>query len=540
MERFSENSIYAMGNPYILEETEIELAQIIMKGEKSPKKNAKKGKEYTDEDDKQYSEYITHLIATADTDFIQYILRPMDVTFSKRGWMDFRLGGLIPRLHKCLGFDVKKFPLKKEYIADVSKIIYFIHMIEHTPVVLRLQKKEREYKNSKRSKQFFNLIDYLSKPSMENTSPSLFSKEDAKEERCKRFNGRITDFIKSELEKEMRLRPSSLRELNDIRNTFLNISDTWNKLLNKVHNAIDTNRAFDFEQMTCVLEPIIFSMFRIPTYTELQKDYGLQSPAPAPDLYPYQASPIATLYFKILQLEYFGEVWDRVLINTIDIDSNYEVPQELIERMKLYKDPLFDIDIAKCDEEVNRKRIVTYIKENAKSIAKYVFSASESIQKRPDEIQRRAERVPILMKCCSDAGRIVKPSDKISKLLIISCLQATLDKKCNIEYDFYDYEYHLITKHKPTFNMNINVTSERPRFAAQSLYWARQVEEHWYANLGKYQQRCKLRTLENCLYMVLAQIFGYRTRCQNISEMRDMSEEYYSKLPKTLAFAEES
>ncbi len=70
------------------------------------------------------------------------------------------------------------------------------------------------------------------------------------------------------------------------------------------------------------------------------------------------------------------------------------------------------------------------------------------------------------------------------------------------------------------------IKKDKPMVDAIKLCWARAVEEHWYANLGKHEQWCQLREFENKCYEVLREIYS----CPNISEMRSMSEDYSSQL----------
>lgn len=61
---------------------------------------------------------------------------------------------------------------------------------------------------------------------------------------------------------------------------------------------------------------------------------------------------------------------------------------------------------------------------------------------------------------------------------------------------------------------------------ALKIYWTRKVMDHWNANIGRYDSRCRLRELENVCDNILMQILS----CSNISDMLEIHCFYYNKI----------
>lgn len=138
-----------------------------------------------------------------------------------------------------------------------------------------------------------NVLMLLSKPSMENIDNSSLG--------WKTYNGWIIKLIKASLEKEL---PRSARE---IRNRITEIVTTWDAILENAYILMDflygNGYEYDFEKTIRPLSSI---------EKGVEKEEFVQ----------YTDSPIETLYLKIVQHEFLGNVKDISKINSIQ--KNYD------------------------------------------------------------------------------------------------------------------------------------------------------------------------------------------------------------------------
>ena len=230
-----------------------------------------------------------------------------------------RPGGLIERLKTYLNFDLDNFDKEsKRYKYERCKILYFFYMLEHIYFLKT------------------NVLMLLSKPSMENIDNSSLG--------WKTYNGWIIKLIKASLEKEL---PRSARE---IRNRITEIVTTWDAILENAYILMDflygNGYEYDFEKTIRPLSSI---------EKGVEKEEFVQ----------YTDSPIETLYLKIVQHEFLGNVKDISKINSIQKNYDYSVPPEMIEEMKKLHYNKVDI-----------KNIDLYIEQNALRISKYVYLKS--------------------------------------------------------------------------------------------------------------------------------------------------------------------
>ena len=230
-----------------------------------------------------------------------------------------RPGGLIERLKTYLDFDLDNFDKEsKRYKYERCKILYFFYMLEHMYFLKT------------------NVLMLLSKPSMENIDNSSLG--------WKTYNGWIIKLIKASLEKEL---PRSARE---IRNRITEIVTTWDAILENAYILMDflygNGYEYDFEKTIRSLSSI---------EKGVEKEEFVQ----------YTDSPIETLYLKIVQHEFLGNVKDISKINSIQKNYDYSVPPEMIEEMKKLHYNKVDI-----------KNIDLYIEQNALRISKYVYLKS--------------------------------------------------------------------------------------------------------------------------------------------------------------------
>lgn len=502
LDLYEQESIYVMGNPFEMDDEECKLAEALIA------KSAIQTDYEEEIDEAVETEQISQKIKTADSNFIAQLCRKSHpASYKRKG-----TGGLVTRLYRDMHFNIADFLLKEEYKAEICKIIYFFTVLEHTTIIRDLQEKGQASGKRGTNKQYFNSTDFLSRPSMENTGAKFLC-----DKKSKRFNGKVTDFIKNELEKEINLRGKSFSETEHIRAEFKNIVIAWTKLFNNVQNAIGTNQEVDFGQMICICNSI---SPQFPPYKELQRQYGFRNQVSEPDIQtnesPCSTSPIVVLYFKILQFEYLGEIEDRRTLNKLKADSNYDVPQNLIERMIAYKDHFIEY-----------RDVEKYIRKNIGLIAEYVYLKSNVTEAEKKRLRDHINDVLIVLDFCTYAGKIKDSKSKISKLFIISCYQAIIldEDGFEDEYIFYDYQHHLKSSHSPKISCR-PISAKKSNLAVQKIHWAQRAEAHWYANIGKHELYCKSRTFKEYLYRILIHLCA----ADNIEEMKRYSEECYEKL----------
>ncbi len=79
-------------------------------------------------------------------------------------------------------------------------------------------------------------------------------------------------------------------------------------------------------------------------------------------------------------------------------------------------------------------------------------------------------------------------------------------------------------KHKPHVQGALKGSGEM--IDALKLYWIRKVMDHWYANIGRYDIRCKEKEVVNLCDNILMKILS----CSGIPEMLRLHYSYYNKI----------
>ena len=373
------------------------------------------------------------------------------------------------RLKTYMNFDIDLYqPDDIKYKCEIQKIIYLFYIFEN-----------KYYPKT-------NILELISEPTMENIDNSFLG--------MRTYNGKIIKHIKDSLEKEITV----VSKFN-IKNELYQIVSIWDSLLDESRLMTDYSEEYGYKNN---IQEII-NLLNSDTYVSKK------------DIITYIHSPIETLYLKILQYEYLGNIKDILFVNNYHIDSNYHVPLEYIQDMKSFE----SIHISVSDVE-------KYIYENALNLSKYVYLRSETDKEERRRIRHSAKKVLRFLPLCTRARPLYRVEDHITRLLIISCLQAILIDSQNETFDhiFYGYENHM--RRKPQVQGALK--TDEPPDDALSIYWNRKVMDHWYANIGRYEARLKLRELENVVDNILLDIFTYT----NIEDMQEIHNFYFNKLPE--------
>lgn len=377
-----------------------------------------------------------------------------------------RPGGYRERLKKSLNLDLDLFDknsLKNKY--ETAKILFFFYMLE-----------KRHFPRT-------NVLMLFEKPSMENIDNYCLGMETC--------NRKIISFIKNSLEKE--IFPSPMRK--KIKNITQSIVSEWDGFLENALLTADyiaeLGHEYNFDEK--------YALFFLQSMTE-NKSIN------------YHHSPIETLYLKVLQHEYLGQIRDILKINCNIIDIDCDKRLEFVEEMKRLHNSLVDI-----------KYLDKYIDDNVSEIAKYVYLQEKTNRDERNRILKSKAKVRRFLYYCNRAKPLINIKDNLTELWIISCLQAILDdKEDNFDYTFPLYEDY--RKHIPTPS-SVLKKDERALDALQ-IYWVRKVVDFWYANIGRYNIRIKLRDLENLCDTILIEILSI----PNCDEMLEAHQFYFRKV----------
>lgn len=382
-----------------------------------------------------------------------------------------RPGGLIERLKTYLNFDLDNFDKEsKRYKYERCKILYFFYMLEHIYFLKT------------------NVLMLLSKPSMENIDNSSLG--------WKTYNGWIIKLIKASLEKEL---PRSARE---IRNRITEIVTTWDAILENAYILMDflygNGYEYDFEKTIRPLSSI---------EKGVEKEEFVQ----------YADSPIETLYLKIVQHEFLGNVKDISKINSIQKNYDYSVPPEMIEEMKKLHYNKVDI-----------KNIDLYIEQNALRISKYVYLKSNPSKYEKNKVYNSKKKIHKWLNFCFRAKPLLNIQDISNELRIISFLQAVIldDPRETFDYIFHDYQDHF--KHKPQVQGALK--NDNHVVDALQCYWSRKVTDRWYSNIGRYHMRMKAREFEKVCDDILEEILSK----PSLNEMWETHNQYIDKVDDSL------
>ncbi len=378
-------------------------------------------------------------------------------------------GGYIEQIKDYLNIDFEKFDdnnirNKREKI----KIIYFFYIL-----------KNKYFSNKDEGK---NVVHLLHEVSMENIDTSFLNEQT--------YNGEITKHIKEELSKEI-----SDYELLKIEDSF-NIYLFFYYFMFDKQVAVDTCSAFGYE-------------YDLSSLIHLIKTNKL------PDCMfgkPYTLSPVEMLYFRIRQYEQQGLIKDIIFMNSIDINSNYSVPPYMIDEMKKL-----------AGTKITIKEIDDYIRD-PKKIAQFIFLKKDVSQAEIKKIKTHKKKIKKVVEFFYRTNFLNNVDKVLNKLHVISIFQAILLDEQNETLDYKFYRYRKFMKHMPSVQGALK--NGNTPVDVLKAYWNRKVNDHWYANIGKYENRCKVRELENACDNVLMQL----PECSNPSEYIEIYHFYINLL----------
>ena len=428
-------------------------------------------------------------------------------------------GGIVDRLRRALDFDIESFDCKNNlrYKSEICKIIYFIYILENRDIPKILGGK------------YYNVLELLSKPSMENIDNSLLGWTTS--------NGLIIKTIKTMIEKELSVLNSQMAERRAQGNQFkknrkdgiisieeIRADEQCSVVLDRDMKAAIS----DISSMwTCMLDAVHFMMtYRVAYNQRLDVERIIEKFSSCVSEKPmgfrsakkYKQSPMETLYLKILQHEYRSHMTDILKINDAQIKANYHRSPEFIGEMT----PLYDssIDIGKVE---------AYIKDETYRIAKYVYLKEETTKEERRNIRKCSNKVLRFLEFCIQARPDIREECILTELQIISCLQAILldrlyQKENALDQETFDYAFHSKSTH--TQAVYGALAEHKNVHVALQMYWVRKSVDHWYANVGRIELRENLRKLENLCDKQLLKILS----CHSVVDMYEWHEHYFNPL----------
>lgn len=375
-------------------------------------------------------------------------------------------------IKEYLGIDLNQFDYKNiQNQRERAKILYFFYMM-----------KNRDFPK-------VNILELFRKPSMENIDNSLLGWET--------HNGQIIHQIVTSIREALTL--PSIKKIN---NTLSKISDDWTDYLSILYQTMDVFTSIDFKYGRMLDDYFSYILNKLDVCLE-------------PSNFTYDLSPIETFYLRIMQHQYIGQVNDILIINKIRIESNYDVSIELVNKMR----KLFPNNIKLSD-------IADYIKNNSKNLAKYVYLKENVSETECRRLIYNRKKVSKILRFFDRTKCSMNTQTSYSELLIVSCLQAILLDSSNETFDYTYNGYQKYKKHKPKVQGALKTDGHV--IDPLKAYWTRKVNDHWYANIGIYDLRCKLCEIENACDSKLLEILNI----PSISGMWKMHN-FYDKRLKT-------
>ena len=363
-----------------------------------------------------------------------------------------RKSGLIERIEKYLWIDLNQLIRDDDREKrERSKILYFFYILEH-----------RYYPN-------INVLMLLDKPSMENIDNTFLG--------WQTHNGKIVRTVKEALGKEL-----PLGEKGRVYSTIAAISTEWDSTLNNARLLLDFLHDYGFDYTSVEL---LHSPIPIFISNEGSRENTCQY-------------PVERLYLTVSQREYLGNLLDIAFVNKIQSSNSYDVPPELVEEMRsLIHKPL---DFNNVEE---------HIKDNALRLSYYVYLGKKTTKEDVRRIRTFAHKFQKFLNFCNRANCVIPIQEISNELQIVSFLQALIldDQSEAFDYTYHDYQ----DRAKHMMRVQAALKNDKSVPDALQVYWIRKVTDRWYANVGKYDVRLKLREIEQACDELRKQILSQST-----------------------------
>ena len=162
-------------------------------------------------------------------------------------------------------------------------------------------------------------------------------------------------------------------------------------------------------------------------------------------------------------------------------------------------------------------------------LAKYVYLKHETEKEERRKIRNSKEKVVKILNYCILAKPLFKIEDNVTKLLIISCLQAIiLDKRD----ETVPYPIHRPKNRKREIRVQAALKSNEP-YDFMRIYWVRKVANHFDANIGRCDIWQDIQFLESLCDIIMSKTLVN----PNINDMLLVHSEFF--LPLNDKFGQE-
>ena len=363
-----------------------------------------------------------------------------------------RKSGLIERIEKYLWIDLNQLIRDDDREKrERSKILYFFYILEH-----------RYYPN-------INVLMLLDKPSMENIDNTFLG--------WQTHNGKIVRTVKEALGKEL-----PLGEKGRVYSTIAAISTEWDSTLNNARLLLDFLHDYGFDYTSVEL---LHSPIPIFISNEGSRENTCQY-------------PVERLYLTVSQREYLGNLLDIAFVNKIQSSNSYDVPPELVEEMRFL-----------IHKPVDFNNVEEHIKDNALRLSYYVYLGKKTTKEDVRRIRTFAHKFQKFLNFCNRANCVIPIQEISNELQIVSFLQALIldDQSEAFDYTYHDYQ----DRAKHMMRVQAALKNDKSVPDALQVYWVRKVTDRWYANVGKYAVRSKLRQIEQACDEIRKQILNQST-----------------------------
>ena len=273
-----------------------------------------------------------------------------------------------------------------------------------------------------------------------------------------------------------------LGEKGRVYSTIAAISTEWDSTLNNARLLLDFLHDYGFDYTSVEL---LHSPIPIFISNEGSRENTCQY-------------PVERLYLTVSQREYLGNLLDIAFVNKIQSSNSYDVPPELVEEMRsLIHKPL---DFNNVEE---------HIKDNALRLSYYVYLGKKTTKEDVRRIRTFAHKFQKFLNFCNRANCVIPIQEISNELQIVSFLQALIldDQSEAFDYTYHDYQ----DRAKHMMRVQAALKNDKSVPDALQVYWVRKVTDRWYANVGKYAVRSKLRQIEQACDEIRKQILNQST-----------------------------
>lgn len=381
----------------------------------------------------------------------------------------YRKNGYVDQIKSHLNIDLNSFDKGNlKYQSEKFKILYLFYKLN-----------TKDFPKTR-------IIELIGKKSMENIDNTSLGWETN--------NGEVIKIIKSNLEKEM-----DLQSISNIKNAIREIVILWDTVIesylydSEVSYGLGLTDEIDEEfEIDMLIDSLESAKYK--SSENLSSKTGF--------------SPVELLYLRILQYEQLGQIEDLKKINAIKPEANYNVPSEMIPKMKEFSKIL-----------INSSDIENYILENLREIDKYVYLKNDVNKEERRRIRENTGKQKKLLSFFLRAKPLFDIGE-VPVLLVVSCLQAILIDSKNETFDYVFHGYQDTKSHKP--KVNAALKKDGQVLDALKMYWVSKVNFHWYSNIGRYEFICNINKLVNVCDNILLHILN----SDDDLEMKDKNKFY--------------